>query len=534
MRLRGGRRSRELPWPSYERAHDADRSRKVHCYQGQANPACRGVALFSFGQKGPDWIHEAIHAESIIAVCPLRPNRKRRAPSFRFGGRAVSSIAANRHAPFVPLTTDRPAKAGEADARDSGRRSAALAALLSLGHKSSLPILKIWTEGARVDIPAIPNFHPKHLNPLPLEPPSNAKRGCVSEFTPKSRRNLQRTLATMKIAEESYTMALTLPGGDDANILPHETVIRSFRTLLRRFANVSAFKGVSGFWKRELQMRGALHYHLLVYGISCPVARARFQTWIVGVWNKLVCVGLTDTQVEHHRWWHARAENMQQVEDMSGYFAKYLGKEDVTGALRGRWWGSFNKQALPVSMQERAVLTEKAAVLIHRVARKLRQVKANAGKHRAISKRMEKTGFKLSEMQLFRLRSGYDIQGYRTPFAATYLACHKKSCKFEGVRPGKFRFRGAAPMQASIVLCGKRAPSILARLVAYASERVGLPIEFYEGPSKSRDGFIPDPLRAVPPERTPIRKERQRKQTDFLGSLGAFSRPPETLFSFED
>lgn len=446
----------------------------------------------------------------------------------------MSSIASNRHEPFVPVATDRPAKAGEADARDSGRRSAALAALLSLGHKSSLPMLKIWTEGARVDIPAIPNFHPKCLNPLPLEPPSNAKRGCVSEFTPKSRRNLQRTLATMKTAEESYTMALTLPGGDGADILPHDAVIRSFRTLLRRLANVSAFRGVSGFWKRELQMRGALHYHLLVYGISCPLLRARFQTWIVGVWNKLVSVGLTDTQIEHHRWWYARAENMQQVEDMSGYFAKYLGKEDVTGALQGRWWGSFNKQALPVSKQERAALTEKAAVLIHRVARKLRQAKANAGKHRAISKKMEETGFKLTEMQLFRLRSGYDIQGYRTPFSATYLACYKKSCESEGVRPGKFRFRGKAPMQAPIVLCGRGAPAIVARLVAYASERVGMPIQFYKGPSKSRDGFVPDPLKAVPPGRVAIRRERLREQADFMEKLGAPSLARKVSFFEEE
>jgi hypothetical protein len=432
----------------------------------------------------------------------------------------VRTYTLDREKRFVPLEPHlAPAAWADADARDSERRAAQAAALLSLGHKSSLSILKIWTDGARADIPAIPNRHPAYQVAEIFAPPPTVKRGCVSEFTPKSRRNLQRTLATMKRAEESYTMALTLPGGDESDILPHDMVLVSFKTLLRRLANVSAFKGVSGFWKRELQNRGALHYHLLIYGISCPLLRVKFQTWVVTVWNNLVCVGLSETKIEHHRWWHARSENMQKVEDMSGYFAKYLGKEDVTGALRGRWWGSFNKQTLPVSKQERASITDHAAVLIHRVARKLRQAKANAGKHRAISKRMEKSGFKLTEMQLFRLRSGYDISGYRTPFSAVYLACYKESCEFAGVRHGKFQFRGAGPVQAPIVLCGKNAPEIVSRLVTYVSERVGVPIEFYDGPSRSRNNSIPDPLRPVSPGRIPIQLNRQLEQANFLDQI---------------
>ena len=157
---------------------------------------------------------------------------------------------------------------------------------------------------------------------------------------------------------------------------------------------------------------------------------------------------------------------MQLVNDMSGYFAKYIGKDNSAEGLKGRWWGSFNKNALPISKKEERELTEVEHTLVHRTARKLRQKRADAGKHRAIAKRMEKWGFKLSQTDLWRLRSGYDIQGFRDGFGvAFYLGCYKIMCQKEGVRTGKFNFRGKVPSTSSIVVCGRNIVKSVERLV---------------------------------------------------------------------
>ncbi len=58
-------------------------------------------------------------------------------------------------------------------------------------------------------------------------------------------------------------MALTLPGCDVA-LFEHAEVMEAFATVCRRLSASKRFPGVSGFRKRELQGRGALHYHLIL------------------------------------------------------------------------------------------------------------------------------------------------------------------------------------------------------------------------------------------------------------------------------
>ena len=313
-----------------------------------------------------------------------------------------------------------------ADARDSGHRSALAAALLSMGHKSrqtALPRpteeerqkwreaketisksrekqlilavekpLKVWPEGARADFPGIPDLNPNRIDKQFCPSGADqAKRGLFTEFSHKSRRRLQRTLATMKLSEVAYTMALTFPGCDVA-LFEHAEVMDAFATVCRRLSASKQFPGVSGFWKRELQGRGALHYHLILYGLGNDGLRAEFQSWMVKQWISFFASRLSAEQHEHHRWWHSKPENMQLVRDFSGYFSKYLGKDGDAGTLPGRWWGSFNKSRLPKAACAQVTLKGKATVMIHRLARKYRSEKINAGKHRADSLRLKKAG----------------------------------------------------------------------------------------------------------------------------------------------
>lgn len=402
-----------------------------------------------------------------------------------------------------------PRPGADAVARASGHRAAPAAALLSMGHNSSLSSrspsfgdqrkewrearerktkrwekvafqtvegrLSIWPEGARADFPGIPNLNPNRIDLQAKGGGDNMpKRGAVTEFSHKSRRRLQRELATMKVAIPAFTMALTLPGCDPS-LFTHEAVISAFTTVSRRLAASKRFPGVSGFWKRELQSRGAIHYHLLLYGLENDGLRAEFQSWMVGQWTSLFAGPLSAEQREHHRWWHSKPENMQLVRNFSGYFSKYLGKDEATGGLPGRWWGSFNKRLLPEAARADATVKGKATVMLHRIARRYRSGKINAGKHRSDFARLKKAGnlgkYSLSEVGLWRLRSGYDLDGYRNPgLAARQLRCYLEICKAHGVRPGRFRFRGKIPKTVPIVLCGASAPEFAAKALGFVNQ----------------------------------------------------------------
>ena len=125
-------------------------------------------------------------------------------------------------------------------------------------------------------------------------------------------------------------MALTLPGCDLA-LFEHAEVMEAFAKVSRRLSASKRFPCVSGFWNRELQGRGAIYYHLILYGLENEGLRAEFQGWTVKQWTSFFNSGPTVEHQEHHRWWHSRPENMRFVRDFAGYFSKYLGKDDDAG-----------------------------------------------------------------------------------------------------------------------------------------------------------------------------------------------------------
>lgn len=141
------------------------------------------------------------------------------------------------------------------------------------------------------------------------------------------------------ISAVAYTVALTLLGCDVA-LFQHAEIMDAFAKVSRRLSASKQFNGVSGFWKRDLQRRGAIQYHLILYGLGNDELRDKFQAWMVKQSTSFFVNGPTPEQQEHHRWWHLREENMQLVRDFSSYFSKYLGKDGSAGTLSGRWWGS--------------------------------------------------------------------------------------------------------------------------------------------------------------------------------------------------
>jgi len=362
------------------------------------------------------------------------------------------------------------------DARDSARRPpTASPALLSIGHiathsdqeraeamemvEARLRLLaltvedgrpsppkpmQIWVDGSRVDVPrGMPPLDVYETAPrLP-----NGRRGAVTEFSDKSRRRLQRELATRRRDAEAYTMALTLPG--DFSHLPAEVVMSHFRKLHRRFVRKWSGKHVSIDWKREPQKRLALHYHLLLYGLEDSELRESVRHWFVSQWNALCCEGLDATAREEHRWFHARDENFEKVRAFARYFAKYFGKaDDASVAYPGRWWGSWNKAALPISQKLMVSLPPAAVNSLRRIARRLMRDRANETKHRAIVTKLGIRQISRWELQCFRM--GYTRQGFRPQSCMIgpdqwrlsgqeIAACFDQGAAAHGMRFGKFK-----------------------------------------------------------------------------------------------
>jgi hypothetical protein len=445
----------------------------------------------------------------------------------------------------VPVGQSDPlAVASGIDHAERGQPAAAASALLSMGHISSaasstpekkgkryilnappavLPtelggVLKFWQEGSRADLPGIPDLNPnKQENPWAASQANRPPRGNITEFSGRSRLRLKRSLATMKRTEPAHTMVLTLPGCEVKRFAP-AFITEAFTKVLRRLSSTSRFDGVSGYWKRELQKRSAIHYHLVLYGIADDALRAEFQTWLVRQWTSFFADSLTEKQREDHRWWHARPENMQQVRDFTDYFSKYLGKdEEASGGLPGRWWGSFNKARLPAAPQAQAELGNAAAVCFHRLARKRRQKQIARGKH--ATAKLDKFGcLNVTPVQLWRLRSGYDLDGYRNQEGArVLLSLHQFARRSVEQCPRTDRFRGTIPNTAPIVLCGPHVHTFVEKAVDFVKRLLGVVIEFK--PVSKRHDFTPDPLKPVPPGRTPRNPETPRFQADFLADL---------------
>jgi hypothetical protein len=395
-----------------------------------------------------------------------------------------------------------------------------------MGHNPSPskphpPVVRLWPEGTRADCPSIPNLRPSSAKVL--RPGNDSKRGAITEFSAKSRRNLVRKLATLKSSVKCFTMALTLPGNFEH--LTREGILEAFSKLERRYSARARFSSVPIVWKREIQKRGAVHWHLLIYcpleGYEGAALIEEVRVWFVRQWNALLCAGATEEAREHHRWFHDRPDNFQPVRDMAGYFAKYMGKdEDASGALPGRWWGSWNKRALPEAPCEATFVPLPVAIDVHRAFRKIREKRANEGKQRAIAARLWNKGMgkswfdpsrTLSLWDLERLRMGYTPEGRNPRWARFLLYCSVSSAASSGLRWGKFRFKGDGANTGSIVLVGKDAPAIGHRLLDWSAERHGVELRLgdYEPPS-------PPPPVQPPPGYVKPKIHRRPRQLDLL------------------
>src|ERR1035437_8207314 len=299
-------------------------------------------------------------------------------------------------------------------------------------------MFKVWEDGSMACFPGIPHQDP---GIKPNTGNKGGKRGVVTCYSDASRRNTMKFIATIRRDAVGFTVALTLPG--DFESLPVETVHECFKTICDRFTASGLFPGVAFIWKRELQKRGALHYHLLVFGIEDEALRNAFQFWMATQWNELVCVNVTDTGKAQHLCWHLHGRNMEKVRgSIASYFAKYVGKDVEAGVvvIPGRWWGKVNQKALPLAECHQEELPDRVAIYANRIARKLRQKRADEAKHKRTARELQMADRKgkpyLSQFGMIRMKGGHMWEPEKTCGEIMLYIAGKM-----GKRWGKFRPR---------------------------------------------------------------------------------------------
>lgn len=393
--------------------------------------------------------------------------------SARHGDRVLRESCS--HLPlFRAGTAPARSRSGEARAaRPEGRP-----ARLSMGHNDSTfenqglteepkpakpPEIAVWGKGSRADFPGI-----QHLDRKPRHspPPRRTPRGKVLNFSDSSRRYLQRTLATIDRHAPAFTMCLSCPGVWTPSENPAAKVL--FLLLLKQMTSSrdSRIRTVGLYWKQELQSREAVHFHLLLWGVTSE-SRLFVHHWLAERWNALICRRCDDSGRANHLAVHLHESNFQAVRNMAGYFTKYLGK-DADAVLEGdpipgRWWGSINSDCIPFA--EKSVLENpptRFLVVCHRIARKIRQKRADAAKHAAIYRSIK------------WIHGSGPLEG-RPLHSQFYVTCHPRGRSWipdvlihTGKRLGRYRFPHAIK-SGPISLVGEFAPSTAKQILTFAS-----------------------------------------------------------------
>lgn len=158
-------------------------------------------------------------------------------------------------------------------------------------------------------------------------------RGKVVGFSPASRRRMLRSVGKVrrKVIVEGLFVTLTYPD----IMRDGRKAKRDLRALEKRVCR--AYPGVAGIWKMELQERGAIHFHLLILGVSFIP-----YEWLARVWFEIVGSGNPDHLVAG-----SQVDRVKSYRHAMAYVSKYLGKVEVESwegiEQQGRIWGIFGE-----------------------------------------------------------------------------------------------------------------------------------------------------------------------------------------------
>lgn len=354
-------------------------------------------------------------------------------------------------------------------------------------------VTSLYLGGSRVDVPARRDGRPESQDPAKdrkFKPKGEAgdeeqrpKRSVITEFSVRSRSNLLRTIGRLPVSSPAYTFALTLPAEFEAITLAQ--LAHVFGVMARRFSAVRRFRSVSALWKRELQTRGALHWHFIFYGLECPSLGASVRSWMVETWLELLSEFFSNETLGRMRKVHAHSKNWIRLEGetFAHYFSKYLGKdpEVLDSTVPGRWWGSWNKAALPFVEETLVVLPSPVADDLARAFSKLRTVRATAGLNRSVARALPirslfTPGENLTPWDVQRLKAGYAANGRNPAVAAALLWAVRESQRLAGRRFGRWKLNPNILNTGSIVSVGASHPELAVRIIKNSCLNRGFPV----------------------------------------------------------
>jgi hypothetical protein len=197
-------------------------------------------------------------------------------------------------------------------------------------------------------------------------------RDSVRGFSRTSRRNLLRRLASInRRAFKSFrgkiifvTLSYPHEYPEDPQLCKRN--LKAFRKRLQR-----EFGTFAAFWRLGIQMRGAWHFHLLLFVGPSIGSVGELRRFISASWYEV-----TGKVSEGHLRAGTRVVAVKRWREVTSYVERYMAKpeEFPEGLQTGRIWGVWNENLLPVRW-ETVEVSLKVAFRIRRIYRKLARKK---------------------------------------------------------------------------------------------------------------------------------------------------------------
>jgi len=212
------------------------------------------------------------------------------------------------------------------------KRSPKGTSVLKMTFQGRLVKAQVLTKGHQ------PNTH-KHL------------RKEITDFSSQSRGRLFELFNSLKLNRRATFVTLTYP----TSAVNQFEAKRHLRAFFKRIERMYSGRKITGIWRMEFQERGAIHFHIMFFGL--PFIH---KTTIAALWS----------QVTHTYNPFTRIEGVSGHKKLINYVAKYVGKvnggsEDGFNSLTylsayqfqqgekiGRVWGYINKKDLPLDEKE--------------------------------------------------------------------------------------------------------------------------------------------------------------------------------------
>lgn len=216
--------------------------------------------------------------------------------------------------------------------------------------------------------------------------PGGGRRGVVTGFSDASRNRMLRKLARLDPRRITF-ITLTYPDAmtDDSQAYAH------LRALFERFRR--RWPQASGIWRKEYQDRGAIHFHLLMFGMPWYPFKELREEWagIIGHhFPAPIFVRIEKVRSKKGAMWYVSkymAKPQSAVDLTLLDFVAYphaVGPTDPWAAFRppladgensspGRFWGVFNRGFLPYAARQMLIIRVATWRSFHDVKKMLRR-----------------------------------------------------------------------------------------------------------------------------------------------------------------